>query len=379
MESLAIAVFCWESLHAKRVGGLASAATNLAETLAQQHHDVHFFTRGSVPDRTINGVHYHYCQPEGPNIVAYCDSMSCGMVDNFHRAEKERRFDILHFHDWHPVQALHRLQDRDTILTFHSTEFGRSGNVAGDWWEYKEISGREWYGALVAKRVTTVSASMKREVMRLYDVPGGKCDVVPNGVVPQQYRTDADTAATRSAYGIDPDAPLVLFIGRLEYQKGPDILIDAMREVKRRHPGARAVVAGDGSMRQGLHERAHGLPVTFTGYIADPEYVSLLSACDLVAIPSRNGPFGLVLLEAWSAERCVIASDTGGLSENIDAFVNGVKVGVGSGPLAEGISAIIDEPWNAGAMGIRGRAKVERLFLWGPVARQMTDAYRRVS
>ena len=156
MESLKIAFFCWESMYAERVGGLARAATLLAETLVKQNHDVHFFTRGNIPDQTIKGVWYHYCQPSGKNIVEYCDSMSASMVGQFLVHDAPR-----HFHDWHTIQALHLLQDRNTILTFHSTEYGRNGNQSGDWWEYKEISGKEWYGGLIAKRVTAVSASLK--------------------------------------------------------------------------------------------------------------------------------------------------------------------------------------------------------------------------
>ena len=324
MESLKIAVFCWESLYAERVGGLAPAATHLAETLAQ-YHEVHYFTRGWIQDQTINGVFYHYCQPQGNNIVEYCNSMSEGMVENFRRFDTGRKFDYLHFNDWHAVQALHILQDRNTILTYHSTEYGRSGNHFGDWWEFKEISGKEWYGGLIAKRVTAVSATLKNEVMHLYNVPDGKCDVVPNGVVPREYRTDIDPGEVKQEYGIQPSDPLIFFIGRLAYQKGPDLLIEAMKTVCRNQPDAKLIVAGEGNMRQSLGEQAKDLPVQFAGYIPDSEYVRLLNACDLVVIPSRNEPFGLVLLEAWSAEKGVVASNVGGLSENIDSFVDGVK------------------------------------------------------
>ena len=175
MESHKIAFFCWESMYAERVGGLASAATNLAETLAKQNHEVHFFTRGNVPDQTINGVDYHYCKPYGNNIVEYCDTMSAQMVEQFVKYDAQHRFDFLHFHDWHPVQALHTLKDRNTILTFHSTEYGRNGNQFGNWWEFREISGKEWYGGLIAKQVTAVSTTMKHEVMHLYNVPDWKC------------------------------------------------------------------------------------------------------------------------------------------------------------------------------------------------------------
>jgi glycosyltransferase involved in cell wall biosynthesis len=380
LESLKIAIFCWESLYAERVGGLAPAATHLAEALAQLH-EVHYFTRGRNPsrkDQTINGVFYHYCQPWGNNIVEYCNSMSLGMVENFRRFDTNHKFDYLHFNDWHAVQALHILQDRNTILTYHSTEYGRSGNHFGDWWEFKEISGKEWYGGLIAKRVTAVSAALKNEVMQIYNVPDWKCDVVPNGVVPWQYRVRIDPGEVKRAYGVPPDAPLIFFIGRLAYQKGPDLLIEAMKTVSRNHPDAKLLVAGEGDMRQSLMDQAKDLPAHFAGYIPDPEYIRLLNTCDLVVIPSRNEPFGLVLLEAWSAEKAVVASNVGGLSENIDAFVDGVKVEPEPDALAGGINRVIDDPQKATALGKQGRKKVDRMFLWGPIGRKITETYSRV-
>jgi glycogen synthase len=376
MESLKVAFFCWESMYAERVGGLACAATNLAENLAKTH-EVHFFTRGFIPDQIVNNVQYHYCQPSGNNPVQYCDDMSIKMVKQFRTCDRNGRFDILHFHDWHAIQALHCLQDRNTILTFHSTEYGRNGNSVGDWWEYREISGKEWYGGLVAKRVTTVSDTLKREVMQLYNIPDDKCDVVPNGVVPQQYRSAIDPGEVKRSYGIHPYAPLILFIGRLVYQKGPDILIEALKKVCRERWDARVIVAGDGGMRQSLQERAWDLPVNFVGYIPDSEYIRLLNASNLVVIPSRNEPFGLVLLEAWSAEKPVVASNVGGLSENIDAFVNGIKAEPTPDSLAWGISNVINDPSKAEMLGMRGRAKVDRMFQWSPVASQMEKTYAR--
>ncbi len=377
MESLKLAFFCWESMYSERVGGLASAATNLAETLAKQH-EVHYYTRGAMPDQEINGVSYHYCNPRGSNTVQYCEDMSSAMVEQFHATDRKGKFDILHFHDWHPIPALHRLQDRDTILTFHSTEYGRNGNQYGDWWEYKEISGKEWYGGLIAKRVTAVSTVMKNEIRQLYNVPDWKCDVVPNGIVPGQYRAYLDAGEVKRSYGIHPFAPLILFIGRLVYQKGPDLFIEAIRKVCQGRWDAKVIVAGDGGMKQFLQDRARDLPVNFVGYIPDSEYIRLLNACDLVVIPSRNEPFGLVLLESWSAEKPVVACDVGGLSENIDSFVNGIKTQPDAESLAWGISTMIDNPENAEVQGIRGRSKVDRVFLWDPIAERMTDSYAQV-
>ena len=109
MESLKVGFFCWESMYAERVGGLACAATNLAETLAK-NHEVHYFTGGgcrirpSITSRTITA---------GLRVVipcSTCEDMSNKMVDQFHQFDKQEKFDILHFHDWHPIPALHRLR-----------------------------------------------------------------------------------------------------------------------------------------------------------------------------------------------------------------------------------------------------------------------------
>ena len=128
-------------------------------------------------------------------------------------------------------------------------------------------------------------------------------------------------------------------------------------------------------MLRELEERCRTLPVRFTGYISDEEYLQLLNACDLVVIPSRNEPFGLVLTEAWSAERCVVATDVGGLSENIDNFIDGIKVPVRADSLAWGISYIIEDRVRIRAMGLAGKRKVLFRFNWKDIGRMMEKVY----
>jgi len=372
METLKIAFFCWESLYSERVGGLARAATHLAETLARDH-EVHFFTRGEG-EAEVNGVCYHYCRPFGENIVEYCRDMSIKMVDSFRQFDKPR-FDVLHFHDWHAVEAMHVLKDRNTVFTYHSTEYGRNGNNFGDWWEFHEISGKEWYAGLIAKKVTTVSNTLKNEVMWLYNIPDWKVSVVPNGIIPEEFYADVEPGDVKKDYGIHPLTPVVLFAGRLVFQKGPDLLLDAIPLVLKHRWDAKFLFAGDGDMRGWLEERAKGLPARFLGYLPDSEFVRLLNASDIVVIPSRNEPFGLVLLEAWSAERCVVATDVGGLAENIENFVDGIKVYVNPESIAWGINYVIDDPVGVGMLGRRGREKVNGQFRWEVVADKMLDVY----
>ncbi len=374
MERKRIAFFCWESLYTDRVGGLANATTYLAQELAKEN-EVHFFTRG-LGDFTFHGVHYHTVRPEGGDVVEYCRNMSHQMVDRFHEFDQPG-FDILHFHDWHVTEALHLLKDRNTVFTYHSTEYGRNGNVHGDWWEYREISGKEWYAGLIAKKVTTVSGILKNEVMSLYHVPDWKINVFPNGVIPEQYDVILDQGRVKEELGIHPYAPTVFFIGRMAYQKGPDILLEALPWVKDRFWGVQVIMAGDGGMRPWLMEQAwhRGLPVRFPGYISDSEYVRYLNAADLVVIPSRNEPFGIVLPEAWSAGRAVVACDVGGLHENIDSFQDGIKVPVSPESLAWGICETLDDPSRALRFGRSGREKVYRNFRWEGIARRLDQMY----
>ncbi|BAI62453.1 putative glycosyltransferase [Methanocella paludicola SANAE] len=378
MEKLKIAFFCWESIYSEKIGGLSPGATYLAETLAKEH-EVHFFTRGRIEEKEIKGVNYHYCWPSANNIVDYCKNMSDRMVERF-REYDSPPFDILHFHDWHVVEAMHQLKDRNTVFTYHSTEFGRIGGRFGDWWESREIAGKEWYGGLIAKRCTAVSQTLKNEVMWLYKVPGDKIGVVNNGIFPEVYDAMIDAGEVKKSYGIHPLAPLVFFIGRMEYQKGPDMLVDAMPMVVANKWGAQFIMAGEGSMKHQLEEQARrmGLPVRFLGYIPDSEYVRLLHASDVIVIPSRNEPFGLVLLEAWSAKRPVVACDVGGLAENIDNFVNGVKVHQNPESIAWGINYILNGGNGVAGYGWNGWKKIDRMFRWDVSARKMLDIYKKV-
>lgn len=378
MERKKIAIFSWESLYTDRVGGLANATTYLAQELAKKH-EVHFFTRGDG-DFTFLGVHYHTVRPNGGNIIEYCNNMSHAMVSLF-KEHDAPHFDILHFNDWHVIEALHLLQDRNTIFTYHSTEYGRNGNQYGDWWEYQEISGKEWYAGLIAKLVTTVSNVLRSEVMRLYSVPDWKIRVFPNGVIPEQFDVSLDQGEIKKQMGIHPYAPTIFFIGRMAYQKGPDLLIDALSRVKDKYWGMQVIMAGDGGMRQWLEQSAHnlGLSVRFPGYITDTEYVRCLNAADLVVIPSRNEPFGIVLPEAWSAGKAVVACDVGGLSENIDSYQNGIKVQVSSDQLGQGISNALEDPGRLNRFGRMGRAKVYREFHWEGIARRIDEMYQGIA
>ncbi len=393
MQSLKIAMFSWESLHSIKVGGLASVVSELSEAVVNQGHEVHIFTRtgrNQSKDEIINGAVYHRCfstlfNPSG-DVLEYFDKMSDAMVKSFKAAEgASEKFDIVHFHDWHavnPSKNFKLLISYPSIFTFHSTEWGRNGGVFRKTKIVSEISEREKYAALVADRLTTVSKTMKNELKLIYNIPDWKIDVVPNGVVPERFTRSVDADKIKSRYDISSLDPMILFIGRLTGQKGPDLLIGAMPKVLKNNPLAKLVILGEGVMEKRLKHMVKKLDVKdsvrFLGYTPQDEYLDLLNACDLVCIPSRNEPFGLVLLEAWSAKKPVVAANVGGLSENIESFKNGVTVNPLSDSISEGINYLLNNPSKARKIGEEGRKMVETGFSWEVVARTILKSYEKI-
>lgn len=368
-----VAVFSWESLHSFRVGGLAQAVSNLSSALAERGHEVHLFTRVDSDKEQpeydlINGVHVHRVDfADSDNIIGFAHNMCMAMLDRFRYTEDEvGKFDVVHGHDWMVVDALHELNDEGypIVLTYHSTEYARNGGEFGDWWEFDEISGKEWYGGYIADRVTAVSSALKDELMWLYNTPESKIEVVSNGGELDKYNEEIDPGRIKERYDIHPLAPLVLYVGRMEYQKGPDLLARAIPHVLDHRPDAKFIMVGRGGMKDYIQGMVDDMGVSdsvrILGYVSDHEYKEVLNACDIVCIPSRNEPFGLVLYEAWDAKKAVVATDVGGLSENIDNFENGIKVYTYPESIAWGINYIIDDRGGVEHLGERGKERLEK-------------------
>ena len=382
-----IAVLAWESVHSIMVGGLAVVISRHAEVLATRGHEVHLFTRwgeGQSDSEYINGHYYHRCKFDpGQNILAFAHNMSKSFITRLHEVEKVYgMFDIIHGHDWHIVDALHDLRNegRLIVLTFHSTEYGRNGGKFGDWWEFKEVSGKEWYGGYVANRITTISNAMKNEICWLYKIPPDKIDVIPNAVDSEKFQVKVDPGRIKEKYSIHPLAPTVLFFGRLVHQKGPDLLVDAIPKILSNRRDTKFIFAGEGRMRQHLQNRVNELGVAwatrFTGWLPLPLLIELLNSADIVCIPSRNEPFGVVLLEAWAAGRPVVATEVGGLGENIENFVDGVKVYPNPDSVAWGINYLITHP-DAMKQISKNCMKKAETFRWTNVAKLIVKTYTR--
>jgi len=381
-----IALLSWESLHSITVGGIASHVTELGAALERGGHEVHVFTRmgpGQTGYERIDRVHYHRCTFDlHPNFVDEVNNMCRSFVH--HVVETENfcgPFDIIHAHDWLAANAMIWICQqggRRGILTIHSTEYGRCGNsfVGG---QSQRIRHQESAGVYWAYRLITVSQSLKREVSWIYNVPDSKISVVYNGVNAHNYDGWIEPAPVKRQYSLEPLDPTVLFVGRMAHQKGPDLLVEAVPAILASYPRAKFVFAGDGDMRQALERRVRELGVAhgtrFLGFQSNGALANLYKACDVVCVPSRNEPFGIVILEAWSAGKPVVSTRNGGPEEFVWHGVNGLKVHANPQSIAWGLGTIFGDFDRARWMGRNGRIAAEAAFTWDTVAQQTLNVY----
>lgn len=383
-----IALLSWESLHSISVGGVAIHVTELACALERKGHEVHIFTRMAHPGHPqyerIHGVHYHRCPFAcQPDFVEEINSMCRAFVNTVFHVEDYMgaQFDIIHAHDWLASNAMVWIKQgrgRKGVLTMHSTEYGRCGNnfYGGN---SARIRDHERHGTFCADKVIAVSNAMKNEIAWMYNLPDWKVSVIYNGVSHRNYDGWIDPAGVRQQYGIGPMDPMVLFSGRMVYQKAPDLLVESIPHILKHYGNAKFVFAGDGEMRWGVERRAHHIGVghatRFLGFMNGWRLADLYKATDCVCVPSRNEPFGIVILEAWSAGKPVVASSSGGPGEIIWHDVNGLKIYPNPDSVAWGIGTLFSDFEHARWMGRNGRVAVETAFNWDVIADQVLNVY----
>ncbi|MBF0571032.1 MAG: glycosyltransferase family 4 protein [Candidatus Omnitrophica bacterium] len=382
-----IALFSWEAVHSVFVGGIGVHITELACALERKGHEVHVFTRMAYHDHLhyecVHGVHYHRCSYVGnSDFIEEVANMCRSFVDNFLATENYiGPFDVVHGHDWLTAQALewiNKVRRHNTIFTIHSTEYGRCGNNFFEG-NSQRIRHLEWLGTYCSDHVITVSNALKNEAMWIYGIPESKTDVIYNGVSYSDFDSWVDPGDVRCQYGIGPMDPMVLIVGRMVYQKGPDLLVGAIPYILNDYPNAKFVFAGDGEMRHEVEQQACNMGVShatrFLGKKNPLAVRDLLKATDCVCVPSRNEPFGIVILEAWCAGKPVIATINGGPNEIIWHDVNGLKIQDNSQSIAWGITEVFGDFDHARWMGNNGRITVETAFSWDVIADETLTIY----
>jgi glycosyltransferase involved in cell wall biosynthesis len=319
----------------------------------------------------------------GSDFIHEVHNMNEAMVDRFmHLTDFVGNFELVHGHDWLTVEAMVQIKERwgmRGVLTMHSTEYGRNGNVWHDEGDPGRIHELERYGTYCANHVIAVSHHLKEEVMSLYQCPDWKVHTVYNGVNFNEFNGMVDQGEIKQRYGVGPLDPMVLFVGRATLQKGPDLLMEAIPSVLNNYPNVKFIYAADGDMLSSLKWRAGELGITdsvrFLGQVPRGEFLDLMRACDIVSIPSRNEPFGIVVLEGWSAGKPVVVTKKGGPDEFVDHDGNGIKVYDNPDSISWGLNYALSSPDHAKWLGENGRKTAETKFSWDLIGDYTVGVY----
>jgi glycogen(starch) synthase len=291
------------------------------------------------------------------------------------------RPEVVHGHDWMVAHAAANLRQAFTVpvvATVHATEAGRhQGWLPGEL--SRSIHTTEWWFTYEARRVITCSEHMRWEVTRLFELPPDKVDVVPNGV--DRHTWTADPVAAQEARArLAPDGPLVVFTGRLEWEKGVHTLVEAMPRLRRRHPGLRLVVAGRGTHRDALVEQARRLRVSrsvaFTGWLEEEDLRAVVAAADVAVVPSVYEPFGLVALETAALGTPLVVAGTGGLAEVVRDHESGLVVPpLDAAALADAVTELLCDEVLAHRVARTAREVVVRDHDWSALAARTVEVY----
>lgn len=288
--------------------------------------------------------------------------------------------DMIHVHDWLTVSggvALKHLLRAPLVMTFHSTESSRSASSHSP--ESVMVEGLEWWGSYEAARVIAVSGWMKSEVMSHFRTPPQKVVEIPNAVDVTKFERSVDVEATRRKWRVRPGEKLITAAGRLTSQKGFDDLIRAYPEIRRSIPESRLLVMGEGYMRGELEalaetENVRGV-TTFAGFVSDTDLVDAIKSSDVVAVPSRFEPFGIIALEAMAAGVPVVVSRVGGLAEIVDDAVNGLEVEPNSPASIAGATVrLLSDRALASQLAAKAKEKV-KVYNWESTAKRTLEAY----
>jgi glycogen synthase len=372
-------------------GGLARHVRKLSESLAELGTEVHVLTRGgeeSPPEHVAAGVAIHRVrEPTRPRdlgeFVTWVERMNSDMLAAGVELGDRHDFDLVHGHDWLVAAACDHLARRfgaPLVTTIHATEHGRhQGWVEEHPQSY--IHGVERWITNRSERVIACSYYMREQIADIFAVEEDRVTVIPNGIDPEELQAhDEDRLERLRAEFAAPSERLVLLVGRLVYEKGFQIALEAMPALIERLPGTRFVVAGSGTHERELRRQADALGLgehgTFLGWIGDDVLHSLYRIADVCVVPSIYEPFGLVALEAMASECPCIVADTGGLREVVPDGEVGLRFrSRDPGDLVEVTGRVLTDP----DLGRRLVAEAQghlRRFDWLDVAERTAATYR---
>lgn len=387
---LSVMMFSWE-FPPRVIGGISPHVYFLSKSLVKNGVKVYVVTcdfPGAPEHETLDGVEVYridsYKTPS-PDFATWVYLMNVNMQKEAARiaAKLTDKIDLFHAHDWLVATTgigLKHVFRKPLLVTMHSTEVGRRDGIHTT--TEKMIAETEAWLTYEAWKVICCSQYMVSHVKWAFGLPDDKLVMVPNGVNTKVFENVREKdGAFRARFAL-PEEKLVLFVGRLVYEKGAHVLVNAIPKIIDK-VNAKFVVVGSGYMKDQLSTivRSMGLEhkVLFTGFVDEETLIRLQSCADVSVVPSLFEPFGIVALEAMAARSAVVVSDTGGLGEIVDHDVTGVKVYPNNPEsLAWGITKVLTDEKYRNSLRDNAYKRIQENYDWDKIAQKTKQIYEGV-
>ncbi|MBO5478771.1 MAG: glycosyltransferase family 4 protein [Clostridia bacterium] len=371
------------------VGGIARVVNDLSKRLIKDGHDVTVVTyrEENAPyfedDKGVKVYRVDNYMINPNNFIDWIMQMNFNMIAKANEIiASEGKFDVIHAHDWlvaYAAKTLKNSYDIPIVATIHATESGRNSGIHNEMQRY--INDTEWMLTYEATEVIVNSNYMKRELQALFGLPFEKINVVPNGININMFSGIERDYEFRRQYAADNEK-IILFMGRLVYEKGVQHLISAMPKILQGYHDAKLVIAGKGGMIDELKAQVNkmgiGNKVYFTGYMDAKQVCKMYKCADVSVFPSTYEPFGIVALEAMLSGTPVVVSDIGGLNEIVEHGVNGMKSYAGNpNSIADSILALLYNPQLSQEVVKKAKTMVKNEYNWAKIAQDTHFTYQK--
>lgn len=362
------------------VGGISKVVYDLSHKMVKEGNEVTVVTykegdnvKYYENDKGVEVYRVDNYMIRPNNFIDWIMQLNFNMITKANEIiNKNGKFDVIHAHDWlvaYSAKSIKESYNIPLISTIHATESGRNSGIHDETQRY--INDSEWMLTYESSEVIVNSNYMKNEVQRLFGLPYDKINVIPNGVNLQLFSNVNIDYDFRRQYAMDNEK-IILYVGRLVYEKGIQNLIASMPKVLDRYHDSKLIICGRGGMIDELREQVKYLgienKVYFAGYCDSKKMQKMYKCADVAVFPSTYEPFGIVAIESMLSGTPTIVSDVGGLNEIIEHGVTGMKSYAGNAnSIADSVLALLFDPKLCANISQNAIKKVKENYNWSKI------------
>jgi len=362
------------------VGGISKVVYDLSHKMVKEGNEVTVVTykdgdnvKYYENDKGVEVYRVDNYMIRPNNFIDWIMQLNFNMITKTNEIiNKNGKFDVIHAHDWlvaYSAKSIKESYNIPLISTIHATESGRNSGIHDETQRY--INDSEWMLTYESSEVIVNSNYMKNEVQRLFGLPYDKINVIPNGVNLQLFSNVNIDYDFRRQYAMDNEK-IILYVGRLVYEKGIQNLIAAMPKVLDRYHDSKLIICGRGGMIDELREQVKYLgienKVYFAGYCDSKKMQKMYKCADVAVFPSIYEPFGIVAIESMLSGTPTIVSDVGGLNEIIEHGVTGMKSYAGNAnSIADSVLSLLFDPKLCANISQNAIKKVKENYNWSKI------------